>query len=311
MHNSLKISVAIAVFNKENQIKSTLESVINQSYPVSEIIIVNDGSIDNSEQVILSISDVRIKYIKQENKGAAAARNKAIENCTNDYVALIDADDKWDLDFLKNIVNAINKYPNEKVFSTAIKRETDVGNSFKSSYNVPTMDTIGVYNYFEASTKCSIILSSVIVLHKDVFQEVGYFDKDILSGEDTDLWIRIGLKFPVVFIPKYLATYTYVANSLSYSKVALKDKLNFDKFSEEEKTNPLLKKFLDLNRYSLAVSAKEIGDMEWYKRLFKSIDLNNLNSKQRIILKSPRWSIVFMKNFKSFLSKIGLQTTSF
>lgn len=306
-----KISVAIAVYNKEKEVLSTIESVLNQTFPVTEIVIVNDGSKDNSERLILSINDVRIKYIKQENQGAAAARNKAIKHCTNDYIALIDADDKWDADFLKNIVSAIKKYPNEKVFSTAIKVEADVGNSFKSSYNIPTMDAIGVYNYFEASSKASIIHSSAIVLNKDVFQGIGYFDKDILSGQDTDLWIRIGLKFPIVFIPKYLATYRYVANSLSYSGVPIEDKLNFEKFSEEEKTNPLLKKFLDLNRYSLAVSAKEVGDREWYNKLSKKIDIKDLNSKQRFILKSPGWSIRAMKNFKTFLAKIGLQTTSF
>lgn len=307
----INISVAIAVYNKEGYILSTLKSVLNQSYAAKEIVIVNDGSTDNSEQLILSIDDARIKYIKQKNQGAAAARNKAIKNCTNPYIALIDADDVWHIDFLKYIAEAINQYPNEKVFSSAINIETAPNNRFKSLYRIPSMETIGIYNYFEASSKSSIIYSSAIVLHKDVFQEVGYFDKDILSGQDTDLWIRIGLKFPIVFIPKYLATYRYVPDSLSYSGVALKDKLQFEKFAEEEKSNFLLKKFLDLNRYSLAVSAKEVGDIQWYNRLSSSIDMNNLNSKQRFILNSPAWSIRMMKHIKSILAKIGFQTSSF
>lgn len=173
------------------------------------------------------------------------------------------------------------------------------------------MEAIGKYNYFEVSKITSIIRSSSVVLHKDVFKEVGYFDKEILSGEDTDLWIRIGLKFLVVFIPKYLATYRYIPNSLYYSKVDLADRLQFDKFSKEEKNNPLLKEFLDLNRFSLAVYAKENNDYLWFEKLFKDIDLDNLNPKQRFILKSPWWSIRIMKYAQSFLSLIGLRATSF
>src|SRR5699024_121469 len=126
-----------------------------------------------------------------------------------------------------------------------------------------------------------------------------------------DMWIRIGLEFPVVFIPKYLATYRYVSNSLSYSGVSLKDKLRFEKFSEQEKHHPMSKKCLDLNSYTLDVSAKETKDIAWYKKLSKAIDIENLNFKQRIILKVPGRGIRIMKKFKLFLAKIGLQTTSF
>lgn len=307
----MNFSVAIAVYNKEENILSTLESVLNQSYPAKEIVIVNDGSIDESEELISSIKDSRIKYIYQENQGAAAARNKAIAHCTQPYIALIDADDIWHIDFLKHIVKAIEKFPEEKVFSTGLKVETKNNIVFKASYSIPSMEKIDKYNYFEASKITSIIHSSAIALHKDIFKEVGVFDKKILSGQDTDLWIRIGLKFPVVFIPKYLATYRYSPNSLYHSGVALADKIQFDKFFEDEKNNLLLKEFLDLNRYSLAVSAKENKDYQWFEKLSNDINLKNLNSKQRFILKSPWWSIQMMKRIQSFLNQIGLRTTSF
>lgn len=304
-------SIAIAVYNKQENILSTLQSILHQSHAAKEIVIVNDGSTDESEKLILSINDSRIKYIHQENQGAAAARNKAIQNCSNPYIALIDADDIWHIDFLKHISEAIEQFPNEKVFSTGLNIETKYNKSLKANYNIVSMEAIGKYNYFEVSKITSIIRSSSVVLHKDVFKEVGYFDKEILSGEDTDLWIRIGLKFLVVFIPKYLATYRYIPNSLYYSKVDLADRLQFDKFSKEEKNNPLLKEFLDLNRFSLAVYAKENNDYLWFEKLFKDIDLDNLNPKQRFILKSPWWSIRIMKYAQSFLSLIGLRATSF
>ena len=76
-------SVAIAVYNKQENILSTLQSVLLQSHAAKEIVIVNDGSTDESEKLILSINDSRIKYIRQENQGAAAARNTAIIHCTH------------------------------------------------------------------------------------------------------------------------------------------------------------------------------------------------------------------------------------
>src|SRR5699024_5516334 len=117
------ISVAIAVYNKQENILSTLESVLHQSYPAKEIIIVNDGATDNSEELILSVDDSRIKYIKQKNQGAAAARNKAIQNSSSSFIALIDADDIWHKDFLNNIAQAIKSHPDQNVFSTAIEVE--------------------------------------------------------------------------------------------------------------------------------------------------------------------------------------------
>jgi len=304
-------SVAIAVYNKQENILSTLQSVLHQSHAAKEVVIVNDGSTDESEKLILSINDSRIKYIRQENQGAAAARNTAIIHCTHPYIALIDADDIWHADFLKHIVEAIKKFPEKKVFSTGLNIENKNNKIFKAHYSIPDIEEVNTYNYFEASKKASIIHSSAIVLHKDIFKEIGFFDEKILSGQDTDLWIRIGLKFSVVFIPQYLATYRYVPNSLYHSGVDLADKIQLDKFSKDEKNNALLKEFLDLNRYSLAVSAKENKSHQWFKKLTADIDFKNLNYKQRFILKSPVWCIRIMKYIQSALSRIGLRTTSF
>src|SRR5690606_21977683 len=90
-----KFSVVISVFNKEKYIAETLKSVLNQTFTDFEIIILNDGSMDNSQAEILKFDDPRIKYFSQRNQGAAAARNEAIQKAENDYIALLDADDYW------------------------------------------------------------------------------------------------------------------------------------------------------------------------------------------------------------------------
>lgn len=89
------ISVVIPLYNKDKQIAKTLYSVLKQTYPNFEVIVVNDGSTDNSLSEVSKISDSRIRLICQENKGVSAARNRGIQEAKSDYIAFLDADDEW------------------------------------------------------------------------------------------------------------------------------------------------------------------------------------------------------------------------
>ena len=291
MEKQINISVAIAVYNKEDSILSTLNSVFNQTYPVSEIILVNDGSTDTSEAVILSIKDSRIKYFSQENQGASSARNKAISHCSYEYIALLDADDLWQSTYLEEIVKLIENYTEQRVFSTAIEIENKRNKVNPARYSILKHQKTGVYNYFEASLLQSLLHSSSTVLHKSVFEKVGLFDTKIKSGEDTDMWVRIGLEYPIVFTNKALVRYTNAPTGLYQTKVPIKNRFSFVKFKKQEKNNIALKKFLDLNRFSLAIYASKAGDTENYNLLKSSITKQNLSIKKRIILELPAWLI--------------------
>ena len=89
------ISVVIPLYNKEKQIKRTIQSVLTQTFQDFEIVIVNDGSTDNSTIEVEKIKDSRIRLIHQENAGVSAARNKGIEEAKYELIALLDADDEW------------------------------------------------------------------------------------------------------------------------------------------------------------------------------------------------------------------------
>ena len=101
----MKISVVIPTYNRANTIKRSIESVRDQSYPVSEIIVVDDGSVDTTEQTVLTIKDERIRYYKQDsNHGAAAARNKGVSLARFPIIAFHDSDDEWKIDKIKKQV---------------------------------------------------------------------------------------------------------------------------------------------------------------------------------------------------------------
>jgi len=305
----LKISIIIAVYNKESYILRTLQSVLNQTYTDFEIIIVNDGSIDNSEYKILELSDSRIKYYKQENQGAGAARNMAISKASSKYIALLDADDIWDKNYLNEQVKLIKKYPSEFVFACAIL--TKKGNKeFAKPYAI-TESKEGRYDYFKNSLKTSILHSSSTILRKEVFENIGLYNPKIKSGQDTDLYIRIGLKYKIVFNPKALVIYTINNDSLWRSIKTVKDRTHFEQYNAIEQTNSSLKKFLDINRFSLAIEAKIRREKNYFKKIVEKIDLNNLNRKQRFLLKQPTFMLKLFFNVKNNLEKLGLRFTIF
>lgn len=304
-----KFSIVIAVYNKGNFIKKTLKSVLHQSVQDYEIIIVNDGSTDISEEEILKFKDQRIQYFKQSNQGAGATRNRAIQLASGDYIALLDADDLWEPNYLQEQLKRIQRYPNESVFSCAIY--TKKGNKkFIKPYSIPSQEE-GIYNYFTSSLKTSILHSSSTILKKNVFEKVGYYDPTIKSGQDTDLYVRIGLQYPIVFNPSPLVIYTINEGSLWRSIKSIKDRAHFEQYKTEEAQNPDLKKFIDINRFSLAIQAKQWNEVSHFKKLRDQIDLKNLNKKQRFLLRQPRFILSLFFKLKRSMEKAGLSFTIF
>lgn len=304
-------SVIISLYNKETHIKSTIESVLAQTFQDFEIIVVNDGSTDASEAIVNSISDHRIKYFKQDNKGASAARNTAISKASGQYLALLDADDLWQESYLETISQLIKSHPDHQVFAAAVNIETSNG-VIRSVYSIKDIRDKDIYivDYFESSYINTVLTSSSTVVHQSVFDKIGTYDTSLKSGQDTDLWIRIGLHYKVVFINDVLATYRYEKKSLS-NRTKRADKPKFDNYIKFESGNPGLKKFIDLNRFSMAVLSKLENDQDSFRRFEKEIDYNNLNKKQQFLLKQPTSVIRCLHFFKKRMQHLGIHLSAF
>lgn len=303
-------SVIIPLFNKEKFIEATLKSVLNQTFIDFEILIINDGSTDNSATIIEGFDDPRIRYFLKENAGVSSARNDGIEKAQSNYISFIDADDYWYPDFLEEMFKIIQNYPQQKAFSAAIEIETSK-KVIPASYSIVRTNDCEIVNYFTASSKETVICTSCAVFHKSIFEETGNFDITVKSGQDTDLWIRLGMNYPVVFSWKILARYIYDENSLSKNKNYLNKKINFSKFEQQEKTNPRLKKFLDLNRFSLAIKSKLIADDENFNCYYKAIDLKNITFKKRFLLAMPSVILKALIHLKLILANSGVGSSVF
>ena len=303
-------TVIIPVYNKEEFIENTIKSVLQQSFSDFELILVNDGSTDNSEVQIQQFSDNRITFYTKENGGASSARNFGLEKAKAKFITFLDADDYWYPDFLHEMASSIEEFPNHKIFSAAIEVENDKV-VFPSQYSIKKSSEREIVDYFVASMKTTIICTSCAVFEKSVFEKVGHFDTEIKSGQDTDMWIRMGLEFPVVFSWKILARYVYDPNSLSRNKEYSNKNFNFDKFHALEKTHPNLKRFIDFNNFSLAIRSKLINDKKYFSIYYKKIDLNNLPLRKRILLELPAIALETLLKVEGILVNLRLHNSRF
>ncbi|MGB3605774.1 MAG: glycosyltransferase [Psychroserpens sp.] len=290
-------SVVISVYNKELFISKTLNSVLNQTFKDFEVIIINDGSTDQSLDILNAFEDQRITIISQENAGASQARNTGMAVAKGVFIALLDGDDLWEPLFLESIHELTKKHPSYSVFGAAIAHKheqkiTPVPYSFEHFKDERILD------YFKASKRHTILSGSSTIFRKDILKKTGNFDTTIASGQDTDLWIRIGLNYPIVFLNTVLVYYVQNEHSLSNITTDVNAKSKLDKYLEEEKTNSDLKIFMDNNRFSLAILGRLNHNERAYNYYKSGISQQHLSLKRRILLNAPKWMIKLFLNFK-------------
>jgi len=301
-------SVIIPLYNKENYIKDTINSVINQSFADFEVIIVNDGSTDKSLIKASQINDRRITIINQKNSGAPIARNNGISSAKAKYIALIDADDFWHQNHLLELKKLIEIFPSAGLYCNNYQiyytKEVVRPANFNFDYK---KDCLIVDDFFKASVTNSVAWTSAVGFTKEKFVAVGGFNTKLNTAQDLDLWIKMALKYDVVFNPTITMSYIFHAHN-SLSKNEYNDiRYEFiNNFSEEEKLNLSLKLYLDVNRFAVALRCKMNDEKELYKKLKSDIDYNNLNFKQKLLLSCPKFILKLTKQFHAILVKNGL-----
>lgn len=191
------ISVIIPLYNKEHYIEQTIKSVLSQTYADFELIIVNDGSTDKSADIVKKVPDERIVYVSQSNQGVSAARNAGIKMARGEYIAFLDADDKWMPEYLEKMYLLTKKYSDYSVFCAAQKKRL----ISTLPLGVSIIEDHCMYNY--------IYFTGSLLIKKHVFQETEPFREGIQLGEDRDMWLRIGCNYPTVYLNEELVHHPY------------------------------------------------------------------------------------------------------
>ena len=208
----MKISVIIPTYNRKKTLARAIQSVINQSLSPFEILIIDDGSNDGTQEWVKE-NFQSIKYIYQNNRGVSSARNIGIENANGDWVAFLDSDDEWLSNKLHEQVIAIESNPKIKFFHT---NEIWIRNGVRVN-QMKKHKKYGGYIFEKCLDICRVSPSSVLI-QKEVFDNIGVFDESLRVCEDYDLWLRITSKYPVVFLDVPLI-YKYGGHADQLSKV--------------------------------------------------------------------------------------------
>ena len=301
-------SVIISVYNKSKTIQDTLQSALNQTFIDFEIIIIDDGSKDESASVIATFNDARINYFYQENAGVSVARNSGIKKSAGKIIAFLDADDHWYPNHLQVLHDLIQQNPDAGIYASRYISKV-AENKFLKNHFLNLAENYGgiVPDFFHSSLINRIALTSAVAIPKTVLDEIGVFNPEIFSVEDLDLWIRIALKYPVAITNTVTVEYNAMDNN-SISKLDIHDKklIDLSKFKKAEDSNKSLKAFLDVNRMDYALKFKISGNLKSSKEYYNAIAKENITLKNWLVYHMPRWIQLPLLKFKKKLLKNGV-----
>ncbi|WP_061232946.1 glycosyltransferase family 2 protein [Leptospira noguchii] len=197
--NNVPISVVIPTYNRENKILNSISSVLKQTLPPKEIIVVDDGSTDATVSKIQETFSDKVQILLLEHKGVSHARNRGVENASGDWIAFLDSDDEWLSEKLDKQWKHIEEHPETEILQS---QEIWIRNGRK--VNPPTRLSKKDGDIFEQSLEfCSVTPSSVL-LKKELYQNQGGMDEKLLACEDYDLWLRITSQTTVVLLDEFL-----------------------------------------------------------------------------------------------------------
>jgi len=185
----ISLSVIIPTYNRAHMIGRAIRSVLNQTYKDFEIVVVDDGSKDNTEEVVKSFNDKRVRYIKHErNEGVAAARNTGIKATRSKYIAFQDSDDEWLPEKLEKQMIAFRTASSNigVVYTAFLRIEGDKKTYIPSPESTPKEGDI-----YDSLVRGNFVATPAAVVKRECFAKAGMFDEGIPCLEDWELWLRI------------------------------------------------------------------------------------------------------------------------
>jgi glycosyltransferase involved in cell wall biosynthesis len=314
-------SVIIPLYNKALYIEKAIQSVLAQTFHEFELIVIDDGSTDESFAQLSVISQQlsveepnlfrKIKIVQQENRGVSTTRNNGVKLAQYEYIAFLDADDWWEPTYLEEMKGLIEEYPEAEIYGCNYYKVQN-GRNIPAQIGVEPDFERGLINYCRVYFKTMYmpLWTGATILKKIVFESENGFKPTLTLGEDFDLWIRVALKYPVAFLNRYLAFYNQdveVANrGVIFDKLYKPEThfiFNLDYLSEEEKQNRDLKNLLDLLRvYTLERYRLQGQYKVEYMREIQKVDFGRQPMKIKLFYYSP---LPILKMWHSLLRYAG------
>lgn len=269
------ISVIVPAYNSERNISEAISSILKQTYQDFEIIIIDDGSTDNTKPKVFDYIDKnpgKIRYFYQQNKGPGYARNRGIEEARGEYIAFLDADDTLIEESLSERADFLDENPNvSAVFADYYLRISDKDHKlqlaqtqfldfFKDTikYRSGKRIIFGERFYFKYLEFSPLpVWTGTVMMRKEIIKEIGHFKTDISVGEDTEYWLRIIKRYNIGYISEPLAYYNHHKSRLT--KQAEKTGLDCINLYQELYRNSLDARIRKILKKRLAESYYSLG----------------------------------------------------
>ncbi|MGA6927308.1 MAG: glycosyltransferase [Desulfosarcina sp.] len=190
----MKVSVVLPTYNRFRMVAGAIDSVLSQEYSKIELIVVDDGSTDDTQALLSSYGD-RIRSIRQARRGVSAARNAGIRATTGELIALLDSDDTWLPGKLTAQVDFFTRRPQALICQT---EEIWIRNGVRVNPGKRHRKKAGMI--FEPSLALCLVSPSAVMMRRSLLNEVGLFDESLTACEDYDLWLRIACRHPIHLI---------------------------------------------------------------------------------------------------------------
>lgn len=230
----MKYSVVIPLYNKEHYIRRTLKSVLAQTFDDFEVIVVNDGSTDNSYREALKVRSDRITVINQENQGVSVARNTGIAHAKGNYIAFLDADDQWKNNYLETIDRLTIKYPQSAIYVTAYRVNMG-GERYHYSRILEPEDGCLASYWTTFRYAYDFVWTSATVIRKEEILKAGGFRVGEKIGQDLDMWARVARINPkVAYSSEICVNYNRRAEANARSRIKVAYAQAFIQDLEEE-----------------------------------------------------------------------------
>ena len=273
------VSVVITCYNYDRFLDQCIQSALGQTYQSLEVVIVDDGSTDNTREVVEKFLHLpNVKYIYQENSGQTKAKNVGVANSTGKFIAFLDADDFWDL---KKLEKQIPKFSNPKVgvvysgFSLVDQNGWPVVKTPAGQYMQPRRGPVVEELFMD-----NFVPFSSSVVTKDCFMSVGGFDESLAMGIDWDLWLRISVDY----------NFDYIHEPLLFYRIGHSDQMSKNTEVRQHCSDRIMKKFIQ--NYPGVLSKKLIRNAFAYTYCNRGFYYRNVDFKSS-----------YLNYFKAFCQK--------
>lgn len=295
---NVKFTVVIPLYNKQSYIKNTIQSVLEQTYRNFEVIVVDDGSSDDSYLAAKTVQDERLSVIQQQNQGVSVARNTGIYAAKGEYIAFLDADDYWDKDYLETINILTEKYPQSDIFVTAYRVLMQKGKIHYSLQRTPKDGCLASY-WETLGGGYDFVWTSATTIRRSALLAAGCFRAGEKIGQDLDMWARVARLNPcVAYSSKVCVSYNRTAEQNARTRVKIAYAAAFIQDLEEELSNPA-----HSDKERTAIQTKY--DLKMTVYIFTAI---LAGEKKRASLALKNWK--GENNLKSFMLKSGLKVAA-